>query len=212
MRWLDHIRKPPLAAAALAILGLALAAPAPAWAGKKKNKYYFQLADVALDEGIPAELQGMVRKQVETSLASHERIITQLPEGAPDPAAAPKKFKNWSKRRNLRAFKVHLEVTSYTHEVEPMPAPRPGKRLKVSIELRMFGETVPDRVLAFSGDGSATVILEVGKKVRKPDSDAGNHDAIELAVAKALERSITKLDQPPPAKPQGPKHKKSGKK
>lgn len=210
MRRLGHIRKPPLLAALLTILGLSLAAPLPARAGKK-DKYYFRLATIELAKGIPTDIEALVRAQVEKSIADHERIVTELPEGAPDPAAAPKKFKKYLKRKKLHAFKVYLEVTSYSHEVEPMPAPRQGQRLKVSIELRMFGETIPGRVLAFSGDGSATVILEIGKKLRQADTKAGNHDSIELAVAKALDRSITKLDAPPPAKPQGPKKKRAKK-
>ncbi len=211
MRRFGHIRKRPLFAALLTILGLSLVAPLPARAGKK-DKYYFALATIELKEGIPAEIEALVRTQVEKSIAEHARIVTTLPEGAPDPKAAPKRFEKFLKRKKLHAYKVYLEVTSYTHEVEPMPPPRRGQRLKVSVELRMFGETIPGRVLAFSGDGSATVILEIGKKLRAADTKAGNHDSIELAVAKALERSITKLAQPPPAKPQGPKKKKRAKK
>ena len=200
MRWLGDTPKRLLILAFLAIVGVSLTVEPPAGGSVKKKTYYFELANIDLAEGIPVAVEGLVREQVQASIANHDRITTSLPKGTPDPAEAPKKFKRYLQRKQLRAFKVHLEVTSYAHQVEAMPAPRQGQRLRVSIELRMFGETIPDRVIAFSGDGSSTVILEIGKKLRTRDSEVANHDAIELAVNKALERSIIELDQPPPSK------------
>ena len=43
---------------------------------------------------------------------------------------------------------MKLEVTEYSQELEPQPPPRPGQRLKVSIELHMFGETIPEDDIA----------------------------------------------------------------
>ncbi len=192
---------------ALAVgLALVLGHASPAAAKSRKNeKYWFSVFQVSLVEGIPAELTEQVRAALVAAIEKHETLLSSLPDGAPDPAKEPAAFKRYLKRKNLRAFKVNLEVTQYSQSVEPMPPPRRGQRLKVSIALRTFGETIPDRVMAFSGEGGSTVMLEIGKKLRKRDSEVANHDAIELAIDEALERSIKKLREPPPAKPTGAK-------
>jgi hypothetical protein len=80
----------------------------------------------------------------------------------------------------------------------------------VRVALQLFGETIPDRVMAFSGEGSATVKLEVGKTVRPRDREEASSAAIDEAVASAITRSLEKLQEPPPS--QQKKKKKSGKK
>lgn len=182
----------------VATCALALAHAAPAEA-KKKDKYYYEVHDVSLAKGIPDAISTAVAKQLAERIAANPALLAQL-EGAPDPEKAPKKFKRYLKRRHLRAFKVNVEVTAYSYKVEPMPAPNRGQYLTVSIDLHAFGETIPDRVMAFTGNGSATVKLEIGRKVRDRDSEAANHDAIEMAIDKALAESITKLRKGPKAK------------
>ena len=191
------------------VAALALAAPSQAAAKSKKDeKYLFSANKVSLVEGIPAAIEARVRAQLTEAIAKHTELITELPADAPDPKTEPKKYEKYLAAKGLRAFKVNVEVTLYAHELQPMPAPRRGQRLKVSITLRTFGETIPGRVMAFSGEGSSTVILEIGKKLRKRDSEVANHDSIELAIAEALERSIKKLREPPPIKKSTKKAKK----
>ena len=72
--------------------------------------------------------------------------------------------------------------------------------LRLSSRLRTFGETIPDRIMAFSGSGSAQVKVDIGKKLRPADTEYANREAATLAIAEALERSIKKL-QEKPAKP-----------
>ncbi len=184
-----------------AAVTLAVAAPAPAAAkSKKAEKYLFSAAKVTLVEGIAAEIEAQVREQLVKAISKHADLLTELPADAPNPKTNPKKYQKYLAARGLRAFNVNLEVTLYTHELEPMPAPRQGQRLKVSITLRTFGETIPGRVMAFSGEGSSTIILEIGKRLRKRDSEVANHDSIELAIDEALQSSIKKLREPPPTK------------
>jgi hypothetical protein len=165
---------------------------------KPKDTYYFEVSSVTLAEGVPATLEPAVRAQLAEAIEKHERIVAVI-EGAPDPATDPKKYKAYLKKKKLRAFKVNVEVTGYEHRLEPMPAPRKGQRLIVSIDLHTFGETIPERVMAFSGGGSAKVMLEIGKKLRPRDSEIGNHDTIEMALDKAIAESIIKLSAPPEA-------------
>ncbi len=177
-------------------LALAHAAPAEA---KKNDKYYYQVHDVSLAKGIPDTVKTAVATQLAERIAANPELLAAL-EGAPDPDKEPKKFKRYLKRKRLRAFQVNLEVTAYRQELEPMPAPRKGQYLTVSIDLRAFGETMPDRVMAFTGNGSATVKLEIGRKQRARDAEAANHDAIQMAIDKALAESIVKLRKGPKGK------------
>jgi hypothetical protein len=193
-----------IAAAALCALVAAALAPAALAGPKKKSKketFYFQVTDVRAREGVSDKVPGWTGTQLGVEIGKRATLVAELPEGTPDPKAEPKAFKKFLERRSMRAFKVNVEITSYSQEVVELAAPRTGHHITVRVSLRMFGETIPDRVMAFSGDGSATIKLEVGKRIRDRDIEVANHDAIELAVAEAIDESLVKLGQPPPGKP-----------
>ena len=80
------------------------------------------------------------------------------------------------------------------------------KRLTVRLGLRTFGETFPERVMGFAAEGSATIKVDVGKKLRAADRTFAIKSACEGAVGDALAASLTKLALPPP--PSAPKPKK----
>lgn len=189
----------PLVTVLAVAAALLTSAPAAEAKGKAKHTYYFEVSKVTLAEGVPPQLAEAVRAQLVEAIEKHDKIVAAI-EGAPDPAADPKKYKAYLKKKKLRAFKVNVEVMSYVHKIVPMPAPRTGQRLEVSIELHTFGETIPDRVMAFTGGGSAAVMIEIGKKLRPRDSEVANHDTIEMALDKAIAESINKLAAPPPKK------------
>lgn len=195
-----------LAAAALAMTVLIALSAAQA---KNQRTYFFLLHEVKLvGTDLPPELVEQVRGQIVKSLAQHERLTSALPADAPDPKADPKGFEQYIKKNRIQPYRVNVEVTAYSRDSEAIDEPRKGTRLEVSVSLRTFGETMPKRVMAFSGDGSATIKVEVGKRVRDRDWEYANQQAIELAVAEALQMSIERLD----AKLSPAKGGKSGKK
>lgn len=189
-------------------VALALVAPGTADAKRKKQRYYFEIGAVDLADGIPAEVADRVRAQMGKELSAHDIILTELPAAAPDPKAAPKRFKKFLKRHKIRAFTIKIDVTEYTRQVEEMPEGRRGKRLKVSVSLRMFGETIPDRSMGFAGAGSAAIKLEVGSKVRERDEQEAHEAAFEPAVADAVAESLRKLQLPPPSQQAKKKRRK----
>jgi hypothetical protein len=168
-------------------------------AAKPKEKYYFEIAELkAADNAKDAEQHMAVIKAVlAEGIAKNPQLVATLPVTAPDPKVDPVKFKAWLKKNKLRAFRVNLEIVDYDQKLEQGPN---GQRLSVYIELRTFGETIPDRIMAFSGGGSAQVKVDIGKKLRPADTEYANREAATLAIAEALERSIKKL-QEKPAKP-----------
>jgi hypothetical protein len=175
---------------------LVLAAPALAHAGPRET-YIFLLSRVDLGKkGAPPALEQQVTSELAKQIAGHKDLDGALPADAPDPEARPEPFKAFLKKRKQRAFKVNVEITDFESGSEA----RDGRSnlLTVRIALRLFGETVPDRVMAFTGDGSATVKVEYGKTLREADSKYAYQQALELAVADALKTSIARLREPPP--------------
>jgi hypothetical protein len=197
--------------AVCAALTGALAAPGRPARADSRETYVFLISRVDLGKGVPREVETQVVERLGAAIADHEDLESSLGAGAPDPDAEPQKFKNYLKARRQRAFKVNVDVTEYSMETETAQAGRRGgtaNYLTVRVALRLFGETVPDRSMAFTGDGSATVKLEVGKTVRPRDREEANAAALDQAVAGAIAQSLVKLKEPPPSE----KKKKRGKK
>jgi hypothetical protein len=190
---------PWLVALGVIVVAIAISTGADA---KPKKKYHFQLVEVAAADAVPAasrtEIVQAVQVKAEKALADHEQLVAVL-TGAPDPKVDPASFKKYlSKKKISGAYRVNVEVTELGEETEPVDG-KPGElRLVVRLSLRMFGETIPDRVMAFAGDGSATIKAEVGKKLRPRDRQFALESAAEMAVADALGISLTKLAMPPP--------------
>jgi hypothetical protein len=184
-----------------AVLSLCALSARPAEAAKKK-RYYFELAQVKAADTLGktgAELVGPTTTQVTKSITSHPQLVATL-DGAPDPKVDAKGFKKWLTKKKLSgAYRVNVELIAFEEELEDKDESlSKEKRLVIRLSLRTFGETIPERVMAFSGEGSATVKLDVGKKLRPKDRDYAIAQALELAMTDALASSLTKLALPPP--------------
>ncbi|MBT8495118.1 MAG: hypothetical protein KJO07_18880 [Deltaproteobacteria bacterium] len=172
----------------LLLLAAATASAAP------KHRFVFELTGVKLKGKFPAALEAEIGKQLSKQIKANPRLLAEPPEGAPDPSTDPKGFKAYMQKRRLRSFKVNVEVTDYEERIEPSPRSKRGKMVVVRIALRIFGETVPERTMAFTGDGSATIKIGTGSKVRDKDKQVANREATQLAVEDAVGTSIRKLD------------------
>lgn len=172
---------------------------------RKSNQYVFVLSRLDMPKGAPAELESLVKKQYLKTIDAHDQLLSALPEGAPavdekdKGLQGNKPFRKFMKKRNLSAYKVVIQVTEFEQTTKPNDS-KPGNLIGCSIKLRMFGETIPDRVMAFTGDGSARLALEVGKKIRDKDREFATHDALELSIADALSISLKKLNTKPATK------------
>jgi hypothetical protein len=192
------------AAGALVALA-ALVGHRPAGA-KSRETYVFLISRVELAKDVPVEVEKLTAARLGAAIADHEDLEAALAERAPDPEAQPEKFKKYLKARRQRAFRVNVDVSQFSSELEPVrggprgqAARKDSQYLTVRVTLRLFGETVPDRTMAFTGDGSATVKLEIGKTVRPRDREEATAQALDQAVASAIAESLTKLKAPPPS-------------
>ncbi len=189
------------AAIALAALAALAVVAAPAAARKKPKTYYFEVADVrAADEvgKAAAEVVPITAAQLAKAITAHAQLVDKL-DGAPDRANA-RAFKAWLKKKKLDgAYRVNVELTGFEEELEDKDESlNQEKRLVVRLSLRTFGETIPDRVMAFSGEGSATIKVDVGKRLRPRDREYAISEAVQMALAEALASSLKKLAAPPP--------------
>jgi hypothetical protein len=187
------------------LAGVWLAAgPAQAQGKRVVQQYAFVIADVRAADGVPPELAGVVQQRLVAAVDAHDRLAT-LPPDAPDPAADPDGFTAYVKRHKLTPYRVTVEVTDHAEETSDGPR---GQRLSASVALRMFGETMPVRVMAFSATGAATIKLDVGKTVRPRDVEVARRDAIAQAVDDALAEAIQRLDEKAGKKKPGKAKKK----
>lgn len=168
-----------------------------AHAGERRPVYWFSMTGVQVGKNMTAELRTQVEKEVTSQLAGHQRFVASLPAGAPDPGTQPAQFKQYLKKRGIQAFRVNVEVTEHEQRVEPLSPPAQGHHVSVRLGLRMLGENLPDRSLAFTGDGAAAIKMEVGKRVRPRDREVANREAITMAVKDALDRSIREIEAGP---------------
>jgi len=195
-------------AAALAVLGAGLTLAPSAAAAKSKETYIFLVWKVGLENKTPKELSEMVASRLRSAIDAHKDIEPAVPQGAPDPEKDAEKFKAYLKARNMRAFRMNVQVTQYSQTVEAA-AGKPGVQyLTVHVALRLFAESFPQRGLALTGDGSATVKLEIGKTASEADKKEANSSALDQAVATAIEQVLVRLREPPPSQPKKKKKAK----
>ena len=179
-----------LLALPFSLLGLLSAAPDADAAPKKK--YSFALVKVA---------QPRIEGQIKAGFAGNARLV-MLDATAPDPATKKDAFKAHLTKKGITggAFKVTVEITEASEEVEPMPDKPNSQRLVVRVGLHMLGEKNPENTMGFAGDGNSTIKIEVGKKIRDRDREYAWDEVAKDAVAKAIEKSLVQLDAPPKKK------------
>ncbi|MCE9574132.1 MAG: hypothetical protein K8W52_13380 [Deltaproteobacteria bacterium] len=187
----------------LACLVVALVSTTAAAKPKASPKrYYFKLYDVTTAPAVAADVAAMatprVKAQAEKLMGENPQLVVYK-DGDPDPAAAAPAFTKWLAKQKLASgHKVSIQITDATEEVEQVIEKVGTQRIVVHVELHMFSETMPQRKMGFTGDGSSTIKLEIGKKVRLKDREEAWNEAAEEAMNKALAESLTTLGAPPP--------------
>jgi hypothetical protein len=174
--------------------------PSPADA-KNKERYFVVVQGVELAPGVPAPLAEKAKAHLLKDLAGRPEFVTALPKGAPDPAADATKFKKFLLKKKIRAFSILVKLTKYEQTLEPAKEGKTGQVLKVHIDLSLLGSGLPDATMALAGDGSSTVGLEIGNKVRPRDEEVATEDTLRGATASAVDDAVRKLAATPTAKP-----------
>ncbi len=175
-------------AAALATVTLR-ALPAPA-----APKYYFQLQPVKAGPEVDAELKKYTSEALKAELASRPEWASDIgPAGAAAPGTDRTALVGELKKRNLRGFDVTARIEELKQEVkDPKPGAR-NKQLAVEVQLTVFGTTIPDAKLAFSGDGQSGSEAEVSERRLAADTADTTKDVVKDAIKQAVDQAVLKL-------------------
>jgi hypothetical protein len=180
----------------LALLVVVLAASSAEAAPKKK--YHFEVAAVTAKPEVKAdvakEATPRVEAQIKKTFASHPQLIPTL-DGAPDPIAKADAYRKFLVKKGVKAaYLVTVEITEASIEIVPMDSKPNSQRVVVRVGVHLLGETIPGRTMGFTGDGQATIKVEVGKKIRDRDREYSWDQAAEAAVADAMKTAFEQLD------------------
>jgi hypothetical protein len=168
-------------------------------------KFYFHVGEVKAGPEVDAALKAYAAEAVQAELASRPEWASDV--GTTDPEALSAELK----KRNLRGFSVVVRFENVKKDLkEPAPGAR-RKRLAVGVRLSVFGTTIPEAKLAFSGEGEAGLESEVADKAVEAETTSLTKDAIKDAVKQAVDQAVMKLSLGSSA-PMNEAKKKSGKK
>ncbi len=181
-----------LLVALVALVSTATAAP---------KKYHFKLAAVTAKSEVKAdvakEATPRVESQVKKTFETHKQLVPTL-DGAPDPDAKAESFRKFLTAKGLSgAYLVTVEITEASIELVPVESKPGTQRLVVRVAVHLLGENIPGRTMGFTGDGSATIKQEVGKKIRDRDREFTWDEAAKAAVDDAKLTVFKQLAIPP---------------
>jgi hypothetical protein len=197
-RWTLAVSAAVVAAAAIPARPLEAAAP----------KYYFQLQPVKAGPEVDADLKAFTGEALKAELAARPEWASDIgPAGQAGPETDRTALVAELKKRNLRGFDVTARIEKLKQEVkDPKPGAR-NKRLAVQVELTVFGTTIPDAKLAFSGDGQSSSEAEVSERRLAADTAQTTKDVIKDAVKQAVDQAVLKLSIAKPG-PMNEKHRR----
>lgn len=174
------------------VLGVAARARAAA-----PPRYYFALDEVKGPEHAPAEVTARARQILGDVLAARPEFVREL-AGAPDRADAAA-YKKYLVARRVQAYQVSIKITDYARELAPNDKPgKSGQILTIRVNVSLIGAKIPGGVLALAGTGGATIMAEVGTKVRPREEEVATDEALKNALTQAVDAAVAEMRRPPP--------------
>jgi hypothetical protein len=150
-------------------------------------KYFFQLRDVKGGPEIDADLKTFAGEALKADLAGRPEWASDIEAASPDALLAE------LTKRKLRGFNVTVRFEEVRKEVRPPKPGARGKQLAINVRLTVFGTTVSEEKLAFSGDGEAGMQAEVSDKRVDAETASLTKDAVKDAVKQAVDQAVLKL-------------------
>jgi hypothetical protein len=154
-------------------------------------KYLVVVRGIEELEGVRSEAVKEVKELFVAALRSHPEFTLDWPSDLP---TEPEALKQALRTRKLRAFEVTLRIKDVSRALQPPP---PGKQYRVlerGIRLSVFGDTLPDKIMAIGGDGESRIATEIGRQ--SDETKEGKSlllEAAKIAVTQAVDMTVTKL-------------------
>jgi hypothetical protein len=170
------------ALAVLAALPIARAAAAP--------KYYFNVKTVEAIPEVTPEARKVARALLDKELAGRPEVKSEAP------AAGPEGLAQALAARKLQGYDVTLKIELLEEELLP---PRPGGRLKqlaVGTKVTVFGTTIGEAKLSFSGEGESRIEAEIVDRRRAEEGAELQKEALGQAIKQAVDEAVQKLGRP----------------
>jgi hypothetical protein len=169
----------------------ASAALAPAATATPRTKYIVIMKAVQEAKGLKTGILDEARLAVLHEVDKHHELTLERP---PDLPTDPDALSAALRARHLQAIEVVLTIVAATRDLKP---PAPGKRFRTltrGIRLSITGSTIPEWLVALTGDGEAEIGAEVG-----PTDDLDKEgkavliDCAKTAIDQAMEEMVSKL-------------------
>jgi hypothetical protein len=170
-------------------LALVLLAAPSAWA----TKFYVVIRGVEDAEGVKSGIKDEALKVFKDELGSRPELTLTPPAGV-TASDNPEQLRAALKAKGLKAYELTLRIMSVKQELAPPP---PGKKFRVltrGIKLSVFGDSLPDKVLAIGGDGESQVAAEIDASANvDKEGKPLLVDATKDAVKQAVDMTVAKL-------------------
>jgi hypothetical protein len=172
----------------VALVAFAWAVPASA----EGVKYLVKVRGVLESPGVTSGFVDEARALFLEELKKHPELTLEWPAGLPEEGEP---LKQALKAKKLRAFEMTLKILDVKRGIHPPPAGKQYRVITRGIKLAVFGDTIPDHVMAIGGDGESTLSAEIGKAANEEkEGKSLLADATKAAVAQAVDMTVSKLN------------------
>jgi hypothetical protein len=183
--------------AAPAVLATLATLATPARAEGKQPRYFVVIRGI-IDEGKTGLADEMQRLFAE-ELKRRPEVKAELPGIADAHTAEPAALDAALKKEKLRGLELSLKILSATKALDPPPSGKQYNVLKRGIKLSVFGNTIPQNVMAVGGDGEASAGAEVNRtasdEVLEREGKKLVTDVAKDAIKQAVDLTFAKLER-----------------
>jgi hypothetical protein len=153
--------------------------------------HYVVVAGVSEAEGVTSGIRKEAEKLFVDELKRHPELTLDRPEGLPE---APAEMAAELKKRKMDALELTLKILSIHRHLKPAAAGKQYPMLERGIRLSVFGNKLPEKVMAIGGDGESNAGVEVGKQADlEREGKALLLDCTKEALRQAVEMTLNKL-------------------
>lgn len=174
-------------------LSIAIALLAAGASSARAARFYVVVRGVEDAQGVHSGIKDEALKLFTDELGRHPELTLTPPPGVPADAA-PDALKAALKKLHMKGLELTLRILSVTQAVNPPP---PGKQYRVlvrGVKLSVFGDSLPDKVLAIGGDGESQIGAEIGANANlEKEGKPVLMDATREAIKQAVDMTVQKL-------------------